>query len=51
MNLDKFEKIINESFNKKEEIYHDHIHLNKMGHKVYADYMSKKIKKIIDENQ
>lgn len=38
-------------FNKKEELYHDHIHLNKMGHKVYADYMSKKIKKIIDENQ
>ena len=48
---DNFFDLTKIRFNKKEEMYYDHIHLNKMGHKVYADYMSKKIKKIIDENR
>ena len=48
---DNFFDLTKIRFNKKEEMYYDHIHLNKMGHKVYADYMSEKIKNIIDENR
>tara|TARA_A100001011_G_scaffold372153_1_gene430259 strand:+ start:1468 stop:2400 length:933 start_codon:yes stop_codon:yes gene_type:complete len=48
----KFENISNLkniSYKNKNEIYFDHVHLNKIGHEIYSEYMKDKIKNILEE--
>ena len=34
-------------YRSKEKLYYDNIHLNKKGHEIYADFMSKKINELL----
>ena len=36
-------------YGSKEKLYYDHIHLNKKGHKIYANFMSKKINELVND--
>ena len=42
-----FIDLSNIKYDSKENLYFDHIHLNKKGHEVYANFMSKKIEELV----
>ena len=45
INFQNFFDLTEIDFEKKEEIYHDNIHLNKQGHNIYSKYIYSLISK------
>ena len=48
-NFENFFDLTDEIKDKKDSIYLDHVHLNKLGHELYAKIISKKIIEFMDK--